>query len=113
MKLATLITTLLLSSILTTATRNPPLSTIFPNSNPGHVTDATGTQYALSTTGHNNIRVITANMNGAYMKPISYSINAHHVCKFWNEATRGVGYLVGEFAGPVEAGFGQHWAAFF
>ncbi|KAF2856444.1 hypothetical protein T440DRAFT_485539 [Plenodomus tracheiphilus IPT5] len=91
----------------------PVRPTLNVRGDPGLVTDAAGKQYALYDTGDSNIRVITDKINGEFMKPVSYIINSNHICKFWSEATRGVGYLIGEFKGPVEAEFGSHWAAYF
>ena len=41
-------------------------------------------------------------------------MEAAHTCKFYSEATRGVGYVIGQFTGPVDAVFGNtEWAAFY
>ncbi|CBX92909.1 hypothetical protein LEMA_P056150.1 [Plenodomus lingam JN3] len=92
---------------------NPIRSTVIARGGSGYVTDTLGNQYALYDTGDSNIRAITDKINGEYMRPVSYSISSGHACKFWSEATRGIGYLIGEFTGPVHAAFGHHWAAFF
>jgi hypothetical protein len=61
-----------------------------------------------------NVRVITSDRkDGYYIRPVSYHIAADHICKFYLESTRGVGGLIGEFKGPVDAGFGADWAAFY
>jgi hypothetical protein len=73
-----------------------------------------GKNYELSITGVPNIRVITDDRkDGYYIRPDSYHVTAGHVCKFYSEATRGVGSLIGEFKGPVDASFGADWAAFY
>jgi hypothetical protein len=80
----------------------------------GCVTDGEGKVYQLEVTGHNNVRVITSDRkDGWYINPTSYHVEAAHACNFYSEATRGVGYLIGEFQGPVDADFGSHWAAFY
>jgi len=111
MRPSTLITSLTLG--YATARGSPVASIEAARSEPGHVTDASGTPYALYETDSNDIHVITNKINGEFMKPVNYTINANHVCTFWSESTRGVGYLIGAFEGPVEGGFGSDWAAFF
>ncbi|KAI8936183.1 hypothetical protein NX059_006616 [Plenodomus lindquistii] len=112
MRLSTIITYLLVSSIAVLCT--PITSALVSRGDAGSVTDVSGKRYALYNTGDNGIRIITNEINGDFMKPIGYSISANHTCKFWSEATRGVGYLIGEFTGPVQSKFGAaDWAAFF
>ncbi|KAF1837242.1 hypothetical protein BDW02DRAFT_595745 [Decorospora gaudefroyi] len=80
----------------------------------GHVTDADGKGYQLTDTGVPNIRVITSDRkDGYYIRPVSCHVEPDHVCKFYSESTRGIGYLIGEYKGPVDADFGIHWAAFY
>jgi hypothetical protein len=81
----------------------------------GYVTDSEGKVYQLDITGHNNVRVISSERNdGYYIQPTSYHVESAHACNFYSEATRGVGYLIGEFPGPVEADFSSNiWAAFY
>ncbi|KAL1792108.1 hypothetical protein ACET3X_009859 [Alternaria dauci] len=81
----------------------------------GYVTDSEGKAYQLDITGHKNIRVITSDRkDGYYINPTSYHVEPAHACNFYSEATRGVGYLIGEFQGPVDADFGSNnWAAFY
>jgi hypothetical protein len=84
-------------------------------SNIGHVADNMGNIYQLNNTGHNNVRVITLDrQDGYYIHPVSYHIESStHACNFYSESTRGVGYLIGEFQGPVDADFVGDWAAFY
>jgi hypothetical protein len=83
-------------------------------SNTGHVTRDEGKVYQLENTGHNNASVITRDRkDGHYIRPTSYYVEPAHVCNFYSESTRGVGYLIGEFHGAVGGYFGSHWAAFY
>jgi hypothetical protein len=80
----------------------------------GHITSDQGKVYQLENTGHNNVRVITRDRkDGYYIRPISYYVESEYACNFYSESTRGVGYLIGEFHGPVGGEFGSHWAAFY
>ncbi|KAG9186642.1 hypothetical protein G6011_09750 [Alternaria panax] len=81
----------------------------------GYVTDGEGKVYQLEITGHQNVRVVTSDRkDGYYIMPISYHVEPAHACNFYSEATRGIGYLIGEFKGPVDADFGKsEWAAFY
>jgi hypothetical protein len=61
-----------------------------------------------------HVRVITNDReDGYYIRPVRYYVAADHVCAFYKEATHGVGGLIGEFKGPVDASFGADWAAFY
>jgi len=81
MRPSTLITSLTLG--YATARGSPVASIEAARSEPGHVTDASGTPYALYETDSNDIHVITNKINGEFMKPVNYTINANHVCTFW------------------------------
>ncbi|EDU39916.1 predicted protein [Pyrenophora tritici-repentis Pt-1C-BFP] len=80
-----------------------------------HVTGPDGQVYQLPNTETNSIRIITSDRkNDYYIRPTSYHVASDHTCKFYSEATRGVGYLIGQFTGPAEAVFDStEWAAFY
>ncbi|KAI4695702.1 hypothetical protein J4E81_006030 [Alternaria sp. BMP 2799] len=95
----------LTSSIAIAAEALPPVA---------HVTDCNGKTYMLDTTGQNNIRVITQDRaDGYYIQPVSYHVDSGTTCNFYSESTRGVGYPIGKYYGPVDGDFVGDWAAFY
>ncbi|CAA9958665.1 hypothetical protein CFE70_002180 [Pyrenophora teres f. teres 0-1] len=80
-----------------------------------HVTGPEGQVYQLHNTETNNIRIITPDRkNDYYVRPNSYHVASDHTCKFYSEATRGVGHVIGQFTGPLDAVFDStEWAAFY
>ncbi|CAO2650680.1 Nn.00g019720.m01.CDS01 [Neocucurbitaria sp. VM-36] len=79
----------------------------------GNVLDANMKAYMLQDTEKGNVRSITDKINGEFMRPVSFHIEPGHACKFYSEATRGIGYPLGEHEGPVDGNFDKDWAAFY
>ncbi|KAF1944448.1 hypothetical protein EJ02DRAFT_452312 [Clathrospora elynae] len=80
----------------------------------GHVTLRNGTVYPLQETGIPDIRVITFDKeNDYFVRPITYHVEENYVCKFFEESSRGVGPVIGEWKGPADGEFGDNWAAFY
>ena len=78
----------------------------------GNVVDHNGTTYMLHDTESDNIRTITEKIKGEFMRPVSFHVEQSHVCRFYSEAIRGVGHLMGEYEGTYEGNFSD-WAVFY
>ncbi|KAH7388666.1 hypothetical protein BKA66DRAFT_55406 [Pyrenochaeta sp. MPI-SDFR-AT-0127] len=79
----------------------------------GNATNNSTRAYTLQVTGKYNVRIIGEKVNGEFMRPATYHVEQGHVCKFYSEATGGIGYPIGEYVGPIDGNFGRHWAAFY
>ncbi|KNG51303.1 hypothetical protein DDE82_003068 [Stemphylium lycopersici] len=108
------LSTLILGACTAIAAFASPIQTGGLSNGVAHVVDEDGKLYELENTGHSNVRVISKERkNGYYVRPISFHIEPAHVCNFYLESTRGVGSLIGQYAGPMDAEFGVDWVAFY
>ncbi|KAF2832780.1 hypothetical protein CC86DRAFT_237902, partial [Ophiobolus disseminans] len=105
---------LLISAVTATLALASPLALVDVTAGiAGSVVTDKGVTYEMKSDLDNWIKWFDDRVdNGNYPRPVTYQVNAGHHCIFYTEASRGVGWPIGEFAGPTSGAFDK-WVAFY
>ncbi|KAF2131795.1 hypothetical protein P153DRAFT_383884 [Dothidotthia symphoricarpi CBS 119687] len=79
----------------------------------GSVIDNTTKVYVLQNRGWGEPHAIGDKHDGYYPMAATFHVDGGYACKFYNEATRGIGSLIGQYYGLTDGNFGDNWAAFY